>query len=327
MKISKRTVAGLAIAGLFACSGGVALLGAGSAHAGAPLARTAAPGFYRMMLGDFEVTALSDGTVALPMNQLLARTTPEKVDQALARSYLKSPVETSVNAYLINTGSTLVLVDTGAATLFGPTLGQLGANLRASGYRPEQVDMVLITHMHVDHIGGLVDGQQLGFPNATVHVDRRDADYWLSQSNLDRAPADSKDFFVKARQLLGVVQAAGRLRTFDGDTDLAPGIRAVASPGHTPGHSLFVAESRGQKLVLWGDLMHVAAVQFAEPLVTIRFDVDQEAAAAQRRKAYDAAAREGHWVGAAHIPFPGLGQVQAEGGAYRWVPVNWSALR
>src|SRR5213078_2000237 len=112
----------------------------GVALAGAPMAKGQAPGWYRMKLGDFEVTALSDGTADLPMDQLLTGTTPDKVKKALAAEFLTAPVETSVNAFLVNTGTKLVLIDTGAANLFGPTLGKLIVNLKASGYQPEQVD-------------------------------------------------------------------------------------------------------------------------------------------------------------------------------------------
>ena len=113
-----------------------------SAFAAGPMVKTQAAGYYRVMLGDFEVTALSDGTVKLPVKDLLTRTTPAKVDAALKRAFLGDKVETSVNAYLINTGSKLVLIDTGAAGLFGPTLGSLQANLKAAGYQPEQVDEI-----------------------------------------------------------------------------------------------------------------------------------------------------------------------------------------
>ena len=145
---------GKRLAGAAALAAGVWWGGAG--HAEAPQVKAQAPGYYRMMLGDFEVTALSDGTVALPMTKLLTNTTPAKVEKALARSYLKDPVETSVNAYLVNTGSRLVLVDAGAAGLFGPTLGNLLANLKAAGYQPEQIDEVYLTHLHPDHVGGLL---------------------------------------------------------------------------------------------------------------------------------------------------------------------------
>ncbi|PZO11566.1 MAG: MBL fold metallo-hydrolase [Burkholderiales bacterium] len=297
------------------------------AQAAAPMVKTPAPGFYRMMVGDFEVTALSDGTVALPVDKLLTNTTPGKIGAALGKSFLKAPVETSVNGYLINTGEKLVLVDTGAAGLFGPTLGNLAANLKAAGYQPEQVDAVVITHMHPDHVGGLMAGTQMVFPNATVHADQRDADFWLSTANMDKAPADSKGFFQGAMASLNPYVAAGKFKPFNGNTDLVPGIKAQAAHGHTPGHSTLVVESKGQKMVMWGDLMHVAAVQFDEPSVTIAFDSDSKAAAMQRKLAYADAAKSGYWVAASHLSFPGIGHIRRDGKGYRFVPANYSVVR
>ena len=301
------------------------MLAPGAAQAAAPLVKTQAPGYYRMMLGDFEVTALSDGSLPLPVDKMLTNTTPARSNAALARSFLKSPVETSVNAYLINTGAKLVLVDTGTANLFGPTLGKLGANLKAAGYSPEQVDEVYITHMHADHVGGLMDGDKLAFPNATVRAGKPDADYWLSQANLDKAPADAKGFFQGAMASINPYIKAGKFQPIEGDTELTPGIKASAAHGHTPGHTIYVVESRGQKLVLWGDLMHVAAVQFDNPAVTIQFDVDSKSAAAQRKKAYAEAAKQGYWVASAHLSFPGIGHLRQQGAGYGFVPVNYSA--
>ena len=303
------------------------LLALSAAHAAAPQVKAQAPGYYRVMLGDFEVTALSDGTVALPVDKILTRTTEAKTKQALARSFLKTPVETSVNGYLINTGAKLVLIDTGAAKLFGPTLGNLADSLKAAGYQPEQVDEVYITHMHADHVGGLMNGDKLAFPNAIVRADQHDADFWLSQANMDKAPAEAKDFFKGAMASLNPYVAAGKFKPFDGDTELVPGIRAVAARGHTPGHSIYKVSSKGQTLVLWGDLMHVAAVQFAQPAVTIQFDTDSKAAAVQRQRAYADAAKSGDLVGSAHLSFPGLGHLRAEGKGYTWVPINYSGLK
>ena len=312
------------------CAGSAGLPGVsvmGTAHAAAPMVKTAAPGFYRMMLGDFEVTALSDGTVNLPVDKLLTNTTPAKVNKALAKAFVTVPLETSVNGYLINTGSKLVLIDTGAAKLFGPTLGNLAANLKAAGYQPEQVDEVYITHMHPDHVGGLMDGDKLAFPNATVRADKHDADFWLSQANLDKAPADAKGFFQGAMASLNPYVKANKFVPFDGATNLVPGISAVATPGHTAGHSTYVVESKGQKLVLWGDLIHVAAVQFDDPAVTIAFDTDAKAAKGARKLAFDAAVKGACLVGATHIAFPGLGHVRANGKAYTWVPLNYTVPR
>ncbi|MFZ6655148.1 MBL fold metallo-hydrolase [Undibacterium sp. TJN19] len=297
-----------------------------SAYAAAPMAKTNAPGFYRSMLGDFEITVLSDGTVALPVDKILTNTTPEKVGKALAKYHQQAPLATSVNGFLINTGSKLILIDSGAGVFFGPTLGKLQANLKASGYLPEQVDEIYITHMHADHIGGLVDGDKAAFPNAIVRIDQHDTDYWLSQANLDKATGDAKGSFEKSIAILKPYVQAGKLKPFEGDTELAPGIKAVASHGHTPGHSIYKIESKGQTLVLWGDLMHVAAVQFEDPSVTIQFDSDSKAAYAQRQKAYADAAQHGYMVGAAHLSFPGIGYVRKEGKGYAWTPVNYSPL-
>jgi glyoxylase-like metal-dependent hydrolase (beta-lactamase superfamily II) len=301
----------------------LALAGATSAFAGAPMVKTV-PGYYRMMLGDFEITALSDGTVGLPVDQLLKAPKAE-VAKALEKNHLSTPLETSVNGYLINTGAKLVLVDTGAAGLFGPTLGKLAANLRNAGYQPEQVDEIYITHMHPDHVGGLMNGDKMVFPNAIVRADKDDADFWLSQANLDKAPADAKGFFQGAQASLNPYVQAGKFQPFEGNAELTPGIRAMVTHGHTPGHSVYLVESKGQKLVLWGDLMHVASVQFEHPGVTIAFDSDSKTAAAARKKAYADAARQGYLVGGAHLSFPGIGRLRAEGSGYVFLPVNYAS--
>ena len=297
------------------------------ANAAAPQVKTQAPGYYRLILGDFEITALSDGTVKLPVGKLLGNTTPEKVASALSQNFLEDPLETSVNGFLINTGTKLILIDTGAANLFGPTLGNLVNNLKASGYQPEQVDEVYITHMHADHVGGLISGDKLAFPNAIVRADQHDADYWLSQANLDAAPKESKGFFQGAMAALNPYVKAGKFKSFTGATELVPGIKAVASYGHTVGHTTYVVESKGQKLVLWGDLMHVASVQFTEPSVVIGFDSDIKLAAIERKKAFSEAAKQGYWVAGAHLSFPGIGHLRAKDEGYVWIPVNYSSLK
>jgi glyoxylase-like metal-dependent hydrolase (beta-lactamase superfamily II) len=304
-----------------------AVLAAQVAGAVAPQVKTQAPGFYRMTLGDFEVTTVLDGTMVLPVNDLLTNTTPAQVEALLKKQSLKSPVETSVNTFLINTGTKLVLIDSGAGALFGTTVGQLLTSLKAAGYSAEQVDAVCITHMHGDHLGGLITKGQRTFPNAVVHVDKADADYWLSKANLDKAAPEAKGGFQTAVAAIKPYQDAGKFQPLDGGSQVVPGIRSVAAHGHTPGHSLYSVESKGQKLVLWGDLLHVAAVQFPEPSVTIRFDTDSPAARTQREQALADAAAGDYWVGIAHVPFPGIGHVRAEGKGYVWTPANYSANR
>lgn len=297
------------------------------AMAEVPQQKAQSPGWYRMMVGGIEVTALNDGTGKLPVDKLLANIAPERLRELLAQQYLTSPVETSVNAYLINAGGKLVLIDSGAGTLYGPAFGKLLMNLRAAGYQPEQVDEVYITHMHSDHVGGLVAGGARAFPNATVRVDSRDADLVTDSSTLNSWPEAGRNSFRGAAAAVQPYIAAGRFKPFDGETELVAGVRAVPAYGHTPGHSLYIVESLGSRLVLWGDLMHVAAVQFTLPQTTIQFDADAAAASAQRRKNYAEVAENGDYVAGAHLSFPGIGRlrVQAEGSGLQWIPVNYSA--
>ena len=310
------------LAGLVAIAAGTVY--ATHAHAAAPAVKVQAAGYYRMMVGDFEITALSDGILPLPVGKLLTNTTPQRVDDALKRAFLKDPVPTSVNAFLVNTGSKLVMIDAGAGTLFGPALGKILENLKAAGYQPDQVDEIYVTHMHGDHVGGLFAGDKLAFPNAVVRADKRDADFWLSQAKMDAASNDDKSAFKGAMASLNPYIAAGKFKAFDGATELVPGVRAVSAYGHTPGHTIYVVESKGDAMAFLGDLMHVAAVQFPNPSVTVQFDSDSKAAAAARKKVYADVAKRGWWIAVAHVSFPGIGHIRPDGAGYAYYPVNYT---
>ncbi|HWV17671.1 MAG TPA: MBL fold metallo-hydrolase [Rhodocyclaceae bacterium] len=296
-----------------------------TAHAAAPLVKTQAPGYYRTMLGDFEITALSDGTVGLPVDTLLKGISHRNLKKALDHHHLPLPVETSVNGFLVNTGDKLVLIDTGAGALFGPTLGKLLTNLKAAGYQPEQVDEIIITHLHPDHVGGLAVNGQRVFPNAMVRAEQEDADYWLSADNLAQAPEESKGFFQGAQAMLKPYVDAGMFKPFSGDTDLLPGIRAQVTHAHTPGHSTIAVESKGQRLLIIGDLIHVAAVQFDHPKVSIGFDSDNKNAVKQRIKVFNKIAKNGDLTAAAHLSFPGLGHIRKTAIGYEWLPLNYQS--
>ena len=297
------------------------------ALAAAPMAGIAAPGFYRFSLGDFEVTALSDGTDTADVSKLLRNVSAEKVSQGLAKWHMTGGADFSYNAYLINTGKALVLIDTGSGVSAAPVLGRLTANLRASGYRPEQVDEIYITHMHADHVGGLTAAGQAVFPNATVRADRKESEYWLNAANAETVAADMKPAFKQAADDLAPYIASGHFKPFDGAGPLVPGVSAVPSHGHTPGHSSYLVESRGQKLLLIGDLIHVAGVQFENPGATVPWDTDSKAAAAERMKDFTAAARDGLLVGAAHVSFPGLGYLAQSGAGFEWLPLAYKQFR
>lgn len=287
-----------------------------------PLAQ---PGYYQMKLGDFEIIALSDGTVPQELDKLL-QISSQKLTKALSFNYQTDPVEASVNAYLIKADHKLILVDAGTAELYGPSLGHLSESLKRAGYSPDQIDAVLITHIHTDHTGGLMEGKQMVFPNATIYVSKAEADFWLSPENYKQAAAGMKKYFVEATTKVGPYMNAGKVKTYTYGSELFPGITPIASPGHTPGHSFYAVESKGQKIVFWGDIMHSAAVQFPDPSITIIYDVDPKAAAASRKKAFSAAAKDGYWAAGDHLSFPGIGHVRNEkdGIGYRWIPINYS---
>jgi glyoxylase-like metal-dependent hydrolase (beta-lactamase superfamily II) len=183
--------------------------------------------------------------------------------------------------------------------------------------------------MHGDHVGGLMAGGKIAFPNATLRIHKADTDFWLSEAVMNRAPPQVHEFFKGAMNSVNPYVAAGKLKTFEGDTELLPGIRAVPARGHTPGHTIYRIESKGETLMLWGDLMHVAAVQFDNPQVTITFDIDSKRAAESRRAAFADAAKKGWLVGVSHVSFPGLGHLRAAPGGkgYTWVPLNYSTLK
>ncbi|NJD24128.1 MAG: MBL fold metallo-hydrolase [Betaproteobacteria bacterium] len=305
------------------------LLGATVGHAAPPSQTAQPPGYYRQQVGQFTITALYDGFVKLDPRLLQGMRTRD-IQSLMARMFQATDnggVQTAVNAFLVHTGERLVLVDAGAAQCFGPTLGNIAANITAAGYTLADIDAVLLTHLHPDHTCGLAgpDGKA-AFPRATVWTADAEAGYWLDAAIAARAPEAHRPFFKMAQEAVAPYQADGRFKTFAPGTAVVPGIVALATHGHTPGHTAFLVESGGDKALLWGDIVHAHAVQMRHPEVSIEFDSDRKQAIATRKALFEQVAR-GRWlIGGAHLPFPGLGHVRKEAEGYRWIPVEYGPL-
>lgn len=312
-QITRRQVFGTAAAAAAA----TALPGALSAKA--PLAAGQAPGFYRRKVGEAQVTALLDGYLDVA-HGFWSGIEQASVEELAAAAGLpdNGSIRIGVTSYLINQGSRLVLVDTGSADLFGPTAGKFLSALAAAGHTPDQVDDILITHMHPDHIGALLENGAAVFPNAQLHVAGLEFSYWTSVNEQSNAPDFAKSWFDAA---IGVKKAYdGRINVFSGAPEVISGITAVPLYGHTPGHSGYRLSSGGEDLLIWGDACGVASVQFAHPEAGLVFDVDGATGKQTRASLLDMAAGEGVLVASAHLPFPTFGRVLRSGTAYAWQP-------
>ncbi|WP_084544916.1 MBL fold metallo-hydrolase [Derxia gummosa] len=306
---------------------------AGPAHAAPPADAASlaqAPGYYRQVIGSLRVTALFDGVVPLGRN-LIVGMTPKQIDAQLFQRYVpETPagMQTAVNAYLVEHDGRLTLVDAGTAKCFGDALGHVVENLRLAGFKPEQVDDILVTHAHPDHLCGVLDDKgAIAFPNATLWLPRADDAFVRDPEAEKHAPEAFKGIFGLARKVIEPWQTAGKLKLFGAGDALPAGVSLVASPGHTPGHSSYLFDGgKDAKLLVWGDVVHYHAVQFATPEASFEVDADRARAIDSRRKLMATATREGWWVAGAHLPFPGLGHVRGENKNYAWVPAEYSPL-
>ena len=279
-------------------------------------------GLYRYKLGDFEITALSDGTVAQDLHTLLRGSSKNDIDQLLNNAHLANPVEASINSYLINTGKKLILVDTGAGSFFGAgNGGKLLQRLESAGYKPDQITDILITHVHTDHTGGLVINGQAAYPNATVHIGKADLDFFLDSKNQNGVKDYDKSYFQQATIAIAPYVKLGHISPISGSKFLFTGFDATPTPGHTPGHYFYTVQSKGKSITFIGDSIHVESVQFPKPEITITYDVDQLSAAKQRATQFKKIAKDGSLVAAPHLPFPGIGYIQQEasGRGYRFI--------
>lgn len=285
-----------------------------------------APGFYRMALGDFEVTALYDGYINIDNKKLLKNIKETDLQKLLSRMFISSAnVQTAVNAYLVNTGTNLVLVDVGSAKCFGATAGFIQDAIKASGYEPSQIDTVVITHLHPDHACGVATAEgKMAFPNAEVRVAKAESDYWLNPQVEEKAPAEYKPFFKMIKDAIQPYKNANKFKPFTPKEEIVPGLVAIPTPGHTPGHTSYQFSSKNETFLVLGDIIHSHAVQFPRPLVGIQFDSDSKKAISMRSALFSNAAKQKTWLAGAHLPFPGIGHIRPEGKGYVWVPVEYS---
>lgn len=317
MVISRRDFMGLA------ATAAAAPLLVRSVLAAAPQAGRQVPGVHRLRVGQAEITAINDGYLEFAP-EVFPTASAEEINELLAAAFRPAgPWRGAVNAYAVNTGERLVLIDSGTATAFGPTLGKLPENLAAAGIDPAAVDVVLLTHMHPDHINGIVTGDgTAAFPNAELVVHQADWDFWTDESRTNAAPEAMRPFFLGAQK--AVAPYAGRIRRVQGDgTEVAPGITLVELPGHTPGHCGFRVASDGAQMLIWGDIIHAPVLQFARPEWTVAFDVDAQTARATRARTLDMVAADRILVAGMHLDFPGFGHVVRDGDAYAFVPAPW----
>jgi glyoxylase-like metal-dependent hydrolase (beta-lactamase superfamily II) len=295
-----------------------------AALAAAPQHHDQVPGFYRLKVGDLEVTALFDGPGVFDVNWLNGEKTKDGVLKALHDD--PHLLDVADAGYLVNTGKQLILVDAGSGTWFGGgKFGHLVANLLSAGYTPEEVDLVLVTHLHSDHIGGLTtqDGK-IVFPNADIYVAKADSDFWLSPEIAAKAPKEAQEFFQSAQGIAAPYIKAGKWHTFSDSRQIVDGMQIVPLRGHTPGHTGYEFSSQGKNILFWGDVMHVQRLQLPDPKVTVVFDVDPTAAAVTRDQLLRKLASEDVLIVGPHLLFPGLGRLHKEGGGYRWAPVAFT---
>ena len=302
-------------------------LAPGPAHAALPLSGKQAPGYYRFKLGEYEVTILHDGARSFPMPASFVTNVPP--DRALAEAadvfMPTGKVTVPFNPTLINTGSKLVLIDTGNGPSPDGAVGQLFPNLAAAGVQPGDIDIVVISHLHPDHINGLRTAEgAVAFPNATIIAPQDDWAFWMDDGNAARATtALDKNYFANARKILtGLDERIGR---YGWGQEVAPGVTALATPGHTPGHTSFAVASGSSRMLVQSDVTNIPEFFLRNPDWHVAYDHDPELAQATRHKFYDMAASEKMLVAGYHFAFPSAGHVEKAGDGYRLVPVAWSA--
>lgn len=290
-----------------------------SAAAGEAPVATVTP-LAQIGIGRFTVTALTDGYADMPYTFFPGRTAAE-VEQAAVAQFTARPsgVRFLFNQYLIDDGERRILIDTGPAGSIGQT-GALPQALSALGLKREQIDAVIVTHMHEDHMGGLIAGGKNNYPNAELHIDRRDIVHWTDPAKRAGAPDYLQNSFRMAPE---VVRLYPRLQAIDGEREIVPGVSIVDLTGHTPGHIGVRVEDGGQSLIMVSDMVFPVVHPGATD-VAFLFEQDLAAAQAMRERFFPQAAAEGALIAATHMPFPGLGRIVADRGQLRWQVADWA---
>ena len=280
-----------------------------------------APGVHHRSVGEVLVTALNDGMFEASFDWL-THIDPAEPPALHAASFRAIPPRITINAFLAQLGERLVLVDSGSGASMGPSLGRLAENLAAMGVAPDTIDTVLLTHLHPDHVGGLVDaaGNAL-LANAELIVHAAEPAFWQDDAVLAQASEENRGFIQLARGVLDAYR--GRVRTIAAGEGL-PGITAVPAPGHTPGHTGWMIASGGDSLLIWGDIVHLPGVQFARPGAGMGFDIDGAQAIATRQRIMDMAATDRLLVAGMHLDFPAFGHLARAGDGYAFIPEVWT---
>jgi glyoxylase-like metal-dependent hydrolase (beta-lactamase superfamily II) len=285
-------------------------------------------GYYHHLMGNTQITALLDGTNYL--NPALFKGLTDSEKAAILKKYHADQakgIQTSVNAFLVNTGKQLFMVDSGAASCFGTHLGSIYNNLKASGYQPSQVNGIFLTHLHPDHVCGISNNGIANYPNATLHISKTEYDYWLSPNTLKKIPKENQEKFLgtvsKIKAALAPYEKAKRIKVFSDKSLALDGVEFKPSFGHTPGHYSFKLKAADQEVVFIGDIVHSHTLQFEQPTTAVDFDIDSKAAVATRLKHFAEYAKKGQLIAAPHLPFPGLGYIYKNGTSYQWIPVHF----
>ena len=279
------------------------------------------PGVYHRRIGDIVVTAISDGYLDGSLD-VMRNVDLEKAHQLL-RDAFRPARRTSVNAFVIHSGGRLAIVDTGSGDYLLPTAGFVQRSLAGAGVDAKSIDTVLLTHMHPDHSAGLTDmsNGELFFPNAELVMHENEPAHWFDDGAMAKADERSKKLFFQAGREQ-VAPYKNRTRLFR-QGEVFPGVTAVPSLGHTPGHTAFLVASGNDQLMIWGDTVHVPEVQTAFPEAGMAFDTDLAAAAASRKRMFDRVASDSILVAGMHLHFPSFSHLVRQGGAYALIPEPW----